>query len=71
MAALETQARTRDEDAQKRLTVANELLAASSAWISMMEGDLWTATASLEASGARVAALEVTLGDAQKLLEVA
>jgi hypothetical protein len=65
------QARTRDEDAQKRLTVANELLAASSARVSMLEGDLRVASASLEASGVRVAALEVALGDAQKLLEVA
>jgi chromosome segregation ATPase len=71
IAALEAQARTRDEDAQKRLTVANELLAASSARVSTLEGDLRAATASLEASGARVAALEVALGDAQKLLEAA
>jgi hypothetical protein len=37
----------------------------------MLEGNLRAATVSLEASGARVAALEVALGDAQKLLEVA
>jgi predicted DNA-binding ArsR family transcriptional regulator len=37
----------------------------------MLEGDLRAASASLEASGVRVAALEVALGDAQKLLEVA
>jgi hypothetical protein len=50
--------------------VANELLAASSAWVSVLEGDLRAATTLLETSGARVVVQEVALGDAQKLLEV-
>jgi hypothetical protein len=62
--------RTRDEGAQKQFVAANKLLAASSAWVSALEGDLRMTTASLETSGARVAALEVALGDAHKLLEV-
>jgi hypothetical protein len=36
----------------------------------MLEGDLWAATMSLEASGVRIVVLDVALGDAQKLLEV-
>jgi hypothetical protein len=37
--------------------MTNELLAASSARVNALEGDLWVATASLETSGVRVAAL--------------
>jgi hypothetical protein len=62
IAALEAQARTREEDAQKRLAAANELQATSSAGVTALESNLRAATASLEASGVRVAVLEVALG---------
>jgi hypothetical protein len=68
--ALEAQVRTREEGVQKQLMVVNELLAASSARVSALEGDLQTTTTSLETLGGRVVALEVALGDAHKLLEV-
>jgi hypothetical protein len=70
IAALEAQARTREEGVQKQLVAVNELLAASSARVIALEGDLQTTTTSLETSGGRVVALEVSLGDAHKLLEV-
>jgi hypothetical protein len=71
VAVLEAQARTREEGAQKQVATANKLLATSSARVNALEGDLRTTTVSLETSGARVAMLEVALGDAYKLLDVA
>jgi hypothetical protein len=70
VAALEAQARTQEEGAQKQLAAENELLAASSARVSVLEGDLRMTTVSLKTSETRVEALEVSLGDAHKLLEV-
>jgi hypothetical protein len=70
VAALEAQARTREEGAQKQVATANKLLATSSAQVNALEGDLRTTTVLLETSRARVAVLEVALGDAYKLLEV-
>jgi hypothetical protein len=69
VAILQTQEKAREEDAQKRFAAANERLAASTTHASALEGDLRAATTSLEASGARVAVLEVALGNTQKLLE--
>jgi hypothetical protein len=66
---LQTQEKAREEDAQKRFTAANKRLAASTTHASALEGDLRAATTSLEASGVRVAVLEVALGNTQKLLE--
>jgi chromosome segregation ATPase len=61
IAALETQAKAREEDARTQLTAASERLAASTTRVSALEGDLRAANSSLEASGARVATLEAAL----------